>query len=336
MNNLFEYRDCFSEYKDVKSHLIIGKKREQKPDISILMPVFSHHEYFEKALLSAINQDFTGEYEIVVVDNNPLTEEKTEYQEIIERLNPTNIMYYRNECNIGLFGNWNRCVELADGQFVTFLHDDDLLLPCCLSELMRFPPMYGNKAVFSQQNTIDNKGEIIESSKGAPKKFAVLHLKEYYSINLLDNYVCNRGCGVGCLYNRQSIIDLGGYNKEYDPSSDYALNIRYVEKYGALETSEVLINYRRAVNYSYDCYNRWPGMDKFLRESILKKKGIYNFITKRVTNAFYRRQWVGVNLQFGDKSLKSVKEKPTWLDMRIYKFIVRCSILKHYKIRIGL
>ncbi|MFM7130671.1 MAG: glycosyltransferase, partial [bacterium] len=30
---------------------------------------------------------------------------------------------------LGLAGNWNRCVELASGEWITILHQDDLLLP---------------------------------------------------------------------------------------------------------------------------------------------------------------------------------------------------------------
>ena len=32
--------------------------------------------------------------------------------------------YYKNEKNIGMYGNWNRCIELSNGEYLTILNDD--------------------------------------------------------------------------------------------------------------------------------------------------------------------------------------------------------------------
>ena len=45
-------------------------------------------------------------------------------------------MYYKNEKILGMLGNWNRGIELARAPFVTYCHDDDMLLPSALSRLM--------------------------------------------------------------------------------------------------------------------------------------------------------------------------------------------------------
>lgn len=89
--------------------------------LTICMPVFERKDYFLEALESAINQ--TIKCKIIVVDNcsshdyfKNLCEEK-------------GITYYRNETNIGLFPNFNRCFELADTEFVMTLQDDDILDP---------------------------------------------------------------------------------------------------------------------------------------------------------------------------------------------------------------
>ena len=38
-----------------------------------------------------------------------------------------NIRLIRNQKNIGMFGNWNKCIKEAKGTYVTILNDDDLL-----------------------------------------------------------------------------------------------------------------------------------------------------------------------------------------------------------------
>jgi len=39
------------------------------------------------------------------------------------------VRFLRNETNCGIGGNLNRCLELAHGEFLTFLHSDDMLEP---------------------------------------------------------------------------------------------------------------------------------------------------------------------------------------------------------------
>jgi GT2 family glycosyltransferase len=39
------------------------------------------------------------------------------------------VRYVRNEQNLGSRGNWNRCIELAAGDYVAICHDDDLYDP---------------------------------------------------------------------------------------------------------------------------------------------------------------------------------------------------------------
>ena len=50
----------------------------------------------------------------------------------------SNIKYYQNEKNIGLFGNWNRCVELSTSKWVAMLHSDDEILDDYFEKLDRF------------------------------------------------------------------------------------------------------------------------------------------------------------------------------------------------------
>lgn len=94
----------------------------------------------EEALLSAINQNSVNfDYEIIVVDNEPYKNGGTETSNLMEKYKDIpNFIYYRNEENLGMFGNWNRCIELARGEWVTLLHDDDLLIPNYLKMFIKY------------------------------------------------------------------------------------------------------------------------------------------------------------------------------------------------------
>lgn len=48
----------------------------------------------------------------------------------------TRIRLIRNERNLGLVGNWNRCIESARAPWIKFVFQDDLLDPDCLKNLL--------------------------------------------------------------------------------------------------------------------------------------------------------------------------------------------------------
>lgn len=89
--------------------------------VTIAIPVCERVDFFKEALSSALNQ--TCQVPIIVVDNgsshNLFFEISAEYSDRVK--------YYRNSMNIGMFANWNRCVQLASTEFVLILGDDDIL-----------------------------------------------------------------------------------------------------------------------------------------------------------------------------------------------------------------
>ena len=87
--------------------------------LTICIPVYERIDYFESAIESALNQ--TVKCDILVSDN---ASSHTKFRDFCE-LN--NIPYFRNENNLGVFGNWNKCIELAKTPFALILSDDDVL-----------------------------------------------------------------------------------------------------------------------------------------------------------------------------------------------------------------
>src|SRR5690606_28833147 len=105
--------------------------------LTIAIPVFERKEFFEAAVNSVLNQ--SCRCKLVVVDNASSHSFFRDYCEL------HNIPYYRNSMNIGMFGNWNRCFEVSDTDFVMVLGDDDLLdadfVQEFVSALTRYPDL---------------------------------------------------------------------------------------------------------------------------------------------------------------------------------------------------
>jgi glycosyltransferase involved in cell wall biosynthesis len=73
---------------------------------------------------SVLAQSFPN-WELVVADNGSTQESGL----VVAAFGDPRIRHLRNEWNLGLTGNLSRCLELARGEYVTILVDDDLLLP---------------------------------------------------------------------------------------------------------------------------------------------------------------------------------------------------------------
>lgn len=96
---------------------------------TVAIPVFNRRDMVLHAVESALAQTVT-ELEVLVVDNCSTDGTWEALQTVVD----PRVRLVRNERNVGLFGNFNRCIELAGGTYLRFLCSDDALAPNCLSE----------------------------------------------------------------------------------------------------------------------------------------------------------------------------------------------------------
>lgn len=104
-----------------------------KPLVSICMPTFNGGHYLEEALRSAYAQTYPR-LEIVVSDDRSTDATLS----ILERLRaeaPMPLRVHHHEPS-GIGANWNNCVQQAQGTYIKFLFQDDLLAPDCVERMM--------------------------------------------------------------------------------------------------------------------------------------------------------------------------------------------------------
>lgn len=287
MEYLFNYIDNFARKKSVKSILQYGNTEERRsPVISVIMPIFRNPEMFKKALDSVVSQDCSFEYEVIVVDNEPYDGSKNEALRYIESTNSNFIFYYRNTENIGMYENWNRGIELAKAQFITYCHNDDVFIPSALTRLNELQQRYGERLIASEFNLIDKDGAYIK--KMNPKRrVGIFYQKEDFIYSKYDIFLNNAGFGVGCLFSKRIMIELGGFNPEYYPSADYALFAKYIFQSGGVFNRIPTFNYRKSKNESYKAYTSFVERDKFFRECMLDKMEIPRWLGNLIIKANY-------------------------------------------------
>ena len=110
-----------------------GAVREAKgqPKVSVVIPAYNNKNYIGRTIRSVLEQTLS-DLEIVVVDD--ASSDGTYEMLAEEYAGEERVRLFRNEKNLGMTGNWNRCVELARAPFVKLLCADDLLLPQALEK----------------------------------------------------------------------------------------------------------------------------------------------------------------------------------------------------------
>jgi len=101
------------------------------PLVTIAIPTYSRPHYLKEAVASTLAQTYP-QVEILI-SQNPSADPKvttaiSEWCENLERQH-AQVRYQQNRSNLGLAANWNALVDAARGEYITFLGDDDRLLP---------------------------------------------------------------------------------------------------------------------------------------------------------------------------------------------------------------
>jgi len=104
-----------------------------EPLVSICIPTFNRAGMIDKAIKSALAQTYYN-IEVIVVDNAS----RDNTAAVVATYTDKRLKYVKNERNLGLFGNFNRCVEVATGEYVHILHSDDYINPEFTASCMAF------------------------------------------------------------------------------------------------------------------------------------------------------------------------------------------------------
>lgn len=111
--------------------------------ITIAIPFYKGHAYL-RAAIESVRRQSTPAWQLVVCDDGP--ESGTEA--LVASFADPRIRYVRNEQNLGMAGNWNRCLDVAETDLVNLLHADDELLPNYVEVMLRAGRDYPEAAAF--------------------------------------------------------------------------------------------------------------------------------------------------------------------------------------------
>jgi glycosyltransferase involved in cell wall biosynthesis len=124
------------------------------------MPVYNGEKFIEQALESILGQTFE-DWELIISDNASTDRTQAICEGYAAR--DPRIRYYRNENNLGAAPNFNRCFELAQGEYFKWAAHDDILAPDylerCVAVLDQDPEIV---LCYARARIIDENGEVIQ------------------------------------------------------------------------------------------------------------------------------------------------------------------------------
>lgn len=279
--DFFQTVDNFAKTATIPSIPIIESKLDFIPKVTIAIPTYKRTELLKIALDSALNQINYKDFEVIVIDNNPDRDCDTEL--MIKAYSDIRFSYFKNSENIGMFGNWNRCIELSRGEYLTILNDDDLLQENYLFEISRTMQRLKNaKAIFvkniqilNSSNHISNDNKDINKAKNSEL------IRKLFPLSLIQGNI-NPG-SLGVFVNKDALMKSGGYNDAFYPVSDYVFWVNFISNYpDSYLIDKYLAFYRLFINESLKTEVQVVNirLDKIIRQQLLLKYKNVHFWAK--------------------------------------------------------
>ena len=236
MGNLFE-KNSFFDGEISGSKLIYDGGISKNVFFTIIIPTYNRPELISFAIESAINQINFDSYEILVIDNSSSESPPNKTEDIVLKFSNPQIRYYRNIENIGMFKNWNRAIELANGKWCTFLHDDDCFMPDILCSIYSIIKNNDNiTAIKAGQYTHYQRSDLDNPNIGEIASGRYLSMKKW-KFRKTDNVFRNSfqtPCGIFFL--KENAIKLGGFNYNFYPAADYLFWTNYLLNFDVYHT----------------------------------------------------------------------------------------------------
>ncbi len=199
------------------------------PKVSICVPTFNRKDYLRETLDSIFAQTYK-DYEVVVVDDGST-------DGTAEMLKQSNypVRYYWQK-NSGDAAARNKMIELAQGEYITFVDSDDLLMHDAVERMMNVMEAEGGEViVYGPYQRIDQNGHVYGRFK---RRLYSGYVAKYLFQNIFV-YSC------GSIFPKKVLEMVDGFDTSLPVCSDYDLWLRLSLKYRFIALAEPTFKRRR-------------------------------------------------------------------------------------------
>jgi glycosyltransferase involved in cell wall biosynthesis len=260
--------------------------------------VYNGSDYIAESIESVLGQTFT-DFELIVCDN--CSTDNT--GEIVAGFRDDRVKYVRNQKNLGLVGNANRCIEVATGEYIGILHHDDSMMPDNLERKVRLLNEHREVGfVHSNIILIDTKGDVVSSNiwnEDSRHDYVENGIKVFQKSMAYLHY--GASIFIGAVLARRECYDrIGSFSTELPHCLDSEMWMRMALFYDVACLGTPLVKYRvhpASTSSSWGDYNSIP----YLKEHYLTAQMLFKTHRERIPQVTtLKRQ---VSRAFGERAM---------------------------------
>ena len=297
-------------------------------NFSIVITTYNRLNLLQRAIDSALAQ--TIPCEVIVVDDCSSDETQSYVKarcEALENQDDKRLIYHRNQTNLGHSKSVNAGVELATGDWIKPLDDDDYLAPNCLSVLQNAIALHPQAVICSSQAAqVDvNEVEINKTRQVGLGKACYLLQEDIHYGMLLE--LVPFGTPAQVAFSRDAFLKSGGWDSSLDANFDDIDFWIKIAQFGDAIFINDCLSYRTLWE---GAYNQKFALQKRLNTNILIKERIYTKVNNKYSNnipklqdiqAYLKLHWSLVALKQG-KLMEAAKISfPALLSAKAWKLL---------------
>jgi glycosyltransferase involved in cell wall biosynthesis len=227
------------------------KENLSNPLVSICIPLYNGGEFLKSAIISCLNQSYKNT-EIIIVDDGSTDDSVSIAEEFAKSSNKIKI--YKNNTNLGLVGNWKKCIEIASGDWIKLLFQDDSMDESCIEKMMAACTRYNTQFAMCAREYIfekdANKGTVAYLTNSLILPENIFINKEYFisaeTVVLIKSFLLENVLGepVCTLFHKDLYNEVKGFNKNLRQLVDYEFALKIVLNHPFCFIKEKLIQFR--------------------------------------------------------------------------------------------
>lgn len=283
---------------------------DNKPLVSVLMPVYNGEHYLRESIESILRQTFT-DFEYLIVDDGS----NDSSRDIIRSYSDSRIRLVENVKNLGLIKTLNRGLALARGEYIARQDQDDISRPSRLGKQVAFLKSHPEIVLLGTRvNSIDHHGR-------KSRLYGCCTVRSKLAIRwqlMFDNPFVHPSVMM-----RTKIVrdDMGGYDEHFSECEDYDLFSRLAFSYEATNLEETLLDYRYHSG-SMDA-NRTKENNLLIADILRRNFSRYMNVAP---DEEWVKFWLSINNHSDSDSSVNAKKLLRYIESAYSKFISICSV----------
>lgn len=175
--------------------------------VSVIIPTYNRKtKVVKRAIESVLNQSHKN-FEIIIVDDNKDNKISNDVKSLINKLDDSRIIYHKNKQNIGGAKSRNKGIHIANGQYISFLDDDDIFLSEKLEKQVKYMKVNQVDFVISNLAIVDTNMKVKDI-----RKFNWFDRNQYSNKELLINHYKYHLTGTPTfMFKKNMLINLKGF-----------------------------------------------------------------------------------------------------------------------------